>query len=92
MSGLPGRSFLWRRNLTPMACKIRRTASSGAVSFPRIAAMLRDRVRLTDSCSAIAHAAGNHPPHPTPRLLTITLSPRNQIPVRMKHHLPRRLA
>ena len=34
----------------------------------------------------------NHTPHPTARLLTIPLPPRNQMPVRMKHRLPRHLA
>jgi hypothetical protein len=34
----------------------------------------------------------NHPPHPTPRLRAIPLTPWDQVPMRMKHRLPRRLA
>jgi hypothetical protein len=34
----------------------------------------------------------NHPPHPSPRLFAIPLPRWNQMPMRMTHRLPRRLA
>ena len=34
----------------------------------------------------------DHSPNPTPRLSAIPLSPRHQMPVRMKHRLSRRLS
>src|SRR4051812_35837382 len=39
MSGLPGRSFRWRRKRNPLACRRRRTAISGLVFPERIRAI-----------------------------------------------------
>lgn len=44
-SGLPGIFRTWRRYRNPAACKARLTRSSGFVSLPPIADIIRDRVR-----------------------------------------------
>lgn len=43
ISGRPGRSFTCSLNRKPLRCKNRRTAISGPVSLPLIAAMFRER-------------------------------------------------
>lgn len=43
MSGLPASAFEWSRNRKPAANNSRRTYSSGFVSAPRTAAIIRDR-------------------------------------------------
>src|SRR5712671_4893648 len=44
MSGLPGRSRRCKRNRKPAACKVRRTSSSGFVSLPFTARIMRERI------------------------------------------------
>lgn len=52
MSGRPGRSGAWSRNLYPIACNKRRTTISGFVFLPRTARMLAERAGSTRSDSS----------------------------------------
>ncbi len=54
ISGFPGRSFRCKRNRNPFRCNQLLTSISGFVSFPRIAAMFRDRAADTGGLASVA--------------------------------------